>query len=66
MGSFTSKAVSETAVTGNYGAPKDTVYFDAAFGLVEITMLKTTDTAGNLSGDVSYHIEVLGISEMQG
>jgi hypothetical protein len=66
MGSFTSKAVGDIAVTGNYGAPKDTVYFDAPFGLAEIVMLKTADTSASLAADISYHIEVLGISEMQG
>ncbi len=65
-GSFTSIAFSETAVTGNYGAPKDTIFFDAPFGIFQIGMLKSTDSAGNLSGDISYHVEVLGISEMQG
>jgi len=66
MGSFTSKAMSDIAVTGNYGAPKDTIYFDAPFGICEIAMLKTTDSSGVLSADISYSIEVLGISEMQG
>ena len=66
MGSFTSKATAEYAVTGNYGAPKDTIYFDAPFGLFELVMLKSTDSAGNLSADIPFHVEVLGISEMQG
>lgn len=66
MGSFSSMAFSEAAITGNYGAPKDAIYFDAPFGIFQIGMAKTTDTAGDLSGDISYHVEVLGISEMQG
>lgn len=65
-GTFTSAAVGELAVCGNHGSPKDVVHFDAPFGLAAILFLKTGDSAGNLSADVAFQIEVLGISEMQG
>lgn len=65
-GTFTSKVYTEIAMCGNHGAPKDTIYFDAPFGLAEIDLTKTGDSSGNLSADVIYQIEVLGISEMQG
>lgn len=64
-GTFTSKAPAPIAVSGNYGAPKDTIEFDAPFGLFEISWIKTADAQGDLSNAVGFHVEVLGISEMQ-
>lgn len=65
-GTFTSKAPCEAAVVGNHGLPKDVIHFEAPFGLVELGMIKTGDSSGNLSDDIPFQIEVLGISEMQG
>lgn len=65
-GSFTSAVSSEFAVTGSMGAPKDIIHFDCPFGICAIQMAKSADSLGNLSADVFYQIEVLGISEMQG
>lgn len=64
-GTFTSKAIAPVAICGNFGAPKDVIDFDAPFGLFEIQWLKIADATGNLSNDVGFHVEVLGISEMQ-
>lgn len=65
-GAFTSQSLSEIAFTGDWSKPSAVLEFDAPFGLAEIIMTKLTDSNKNLSGDTSYHIEVLGISEMQG
>lgn len=65
-GTFTSAAYGEVAVVGNHGLPKDVVHFEAPFGLLNLVWAKTGDSSGNLSDDISYQIEVLGISEMQG
>lgn len=65
-GTFTSMVASDIAVCGNHGAPKDTIFFDAPFGLAQLTFTKSADAAGDLDGNVLYFIEVLGISEMQG
>ena len=54
------------AMCGDHSAPKDTVFFDAPFGLLRLDMVKTADANGNLATEVPYFIEVLGISEMQG
>ena len=65
-GTFTSVCSSEPAMCGDHGAPKDTVFFDAPFGMLRLDMVKTADASGTLSTEVPYFIEVLGISEMQG
>ena len=65
-GTFTSMCTSEPAMCGDHSAPKDTVFFDAPFGLLRLDMVKTADANGNLATEVPYFIEVLGISEMQG
>ena len=65
-GAFTSQSLSEIAFTGDWSKPSAVLEFDAPFGLAEIFMAKMTDSAKNLSGDTTYSIEVLGISEMQG
>lgn len=64
-GTFTSKSISTPVSVGNYGAVKDVVDFDAPFGLAEISWTKLSDATGNLSQDVVFWVEVLGISEMQ-
>ena len=64
-GSYTSICIADVAACGNWGAPKDVVHFDAPFGLTYLEFVKTTDSAGALQNDVTFLIEVLGISEMQ-
>lgn len=64
-GTFTSKSISTPASVGNFGAVKDVVDFDAPFGLAEISWTKQADATGNLSQDVIFWVEILGISEMQ-
>ena len=64
-GTFTSKSTSAPASVGNFGAVKDVIDFDAPFGLAEISWTKQADASGNLSQDVIFWVEVLGISEMQ-
>lgn len=65
-GSFTSMCLTDVAACGNWGQPKDTIHFDAPFGLTYLELVKQTDSNGDLDGDITYIIEVLGISEMQG
>lgn len=64
-GTFTAFCLAEVAACGNFGKPKDVVYFDAPFGMARLDLVKSSDTAGDLNGDVAYTIEVVGISEMQ-
>ena len=64
-GTFTSMSVGGVAASGNFGMPKDSIEFTAPFGLFQIEWVKNADVAGDLNGDIIYHIEVLGISEMQ-
>lgn len=67
-GTYTSAAYAGYGVLGNLASPMLVMDVDIPFGLMEITAnKKTSDGAGgNISQQLFTHIEVLGISEMQG
>lgn len=64
-GTYTSICIADTAACGNWGAPKDVIHFDAPFGMTYLELVKNTDSSGALQNDITFYIEVLGISEMQ-
>lgn len=70
-GTFTSESVAAYGAVGTYAAPQITFDVDVPFGLMFWEMRKRT-TDGAVTGSagmkdaVPFHIEVLGVSEMQG
>lgn len=65
-GTYTSKAIAGVAMTGNWGAVRDEILIDVPFGLMYIDWSKIGDSSGDLSNDITFTVEVLGVSEMQG
>lgn len=71
QGTFTSESVAAYGAVGTYAAPTITFDVDVPFGLMFWEMRKgTTDGAASgangMKNHVPFHVEVLGISEMQG
>lgn len=67
-GTFTSAATAAYVQVGNKASPQVIVDVDIPFGLMQVTARKTPqdESAGDLGASMPFHIEVLGISEMQG
>ena len=67
-GTFTSAAIAAYVQVGNKASPQVVVDVDIPFGLMQIAARKTPqdEAAGDLGASMGFHIEVLGISEMQG
>lgn len=67
-GTFTSAAMGGITQIGNISFPIGVFYADIPFGICQVLMSKQTldDSNGDMSSDVSYLVEVLGHSEMEG
>lgn len=70
-GTFTSESVAAYGAVGTYAAPQITFDVDVPFGLMFWEMRKRTTDGENtapagMRDPVPFHVEVLGVSEMQG
>lgn len=70
-GTFTSAATAAYVLVGNKASPQVVVDVDIPFGLMQVVARKRTQdgaasTAGGMDALLGFHVEVLGISEMQG
>lgn len=71
QGTFTSESVAAYGAVGTYAAPQITFDVDVPFGLMFWELRKKTIDGANtasagMKDAVPFHVEVLGISEMQG
>lgn len=70
-GTYTSEAIAGYGVVGNLASPFLTMDVDIPFGMMQITVRKKTSdgattSSGGMGNALPLHLEVLGISEMQG
>lgn len=67
-GTFTSASFAAYVQVGNKASPQVVVDVDIPFGIANVVVIKQPqdENAGDLGAAMPFHVEVLGISEMQG